>query len=68
MRKSIGMRFSIRFKIGNRWGAASRYTLKEFCASIVDRYSLTEIEACNIVTLHVKEVFSNNEMQVTRVS
>lgn len=31
------MKFSIRFKIGNRFGAASKYTLRDFCISIADR-------------------------------
>jgi hypothetical protein len=62
------MKFSIRFRIGNRLGAASRYTLRELCISVVDRYSLTETELCTIVTLHVGEKFSNADMEVRKVA
>lgn len=61
------MKFSIRFKIGNRLGAASKYTLRELCVSLVDRFSLTETEICTIVTLQFGESFSNEDMQVTKV-
>lgn len=61
------MRFSIRFKIGNRLGAASRYTLREFCISIVDRYSLTETEVCTIVTLQPGESFANEDLSITKL-
>lgn len=61
------MKFSIRFKIGNRFGAASKYTLRELCVSVVDRYSLRENELAHIVTMNIGEVFQNNDMQVTRV-
>lgn len=61
------MKFSIRFKIGNRFGAASKYTLREFCISIVDRYSLTETEVCTIVTLQRGESFKNEDLMITKV-
>jgi hypothetical protein len=61
------MKFSIRFKIGNRLGAASRYTLREFCVSVVDRYSLTETEICTVVTLQIGESFSNEDLTIKRV-
>jgi len=61
------VKFSIRFKIGNRFGAASKYTLRELCVSVVDRYSLRENELAHIVTMNIGEVFQNNDMQVTRV-
>lgn len=61
------MKFNIRFKIGNRFGAGSKYTLREFCISVVDRYSLTETEICTIVTLHTHEKFTNNDMQIERI-
>lgn len=61
------MKFSIRFKIGNRFGAASKYTLRELCVSVVDRYSLRENELAHIVTMNIGEVFQNEDMQVTRV-
>lgn len=62
------MKFSIRFKIGNRFGAASKYTLRELCVSVVDRYSLTDGELSIIVTMNVGEVFQNEDMQVSRVA
>ena len=51
MRKST-FRFAVRFRIGNRLGAKSIYTLRDICVCIVDKYSLTdaEIEAL-VVTL-----------------
>jgi len=62
------MTFKIRFRIGkNRLGAGSKYTLKEFCISIVDRYSLTETEVCTIATLQIGEVFKNENMEVQRL-
>ena len=61
------MKFSIRFKIGNHLGPASKYTLRELCVSVVDRYSLRENELAHIVTMNVGEVFQNEDMQVTRV-
>lgn len=61
------MKFSIRFKIGNRFGAASKYTLRELCISIVDRYSLTETEICTIVTLQPGETFTNEDMVIKKV-
>lgn len=61
------MKFSIRFKIGNRFGAASKYTLRELCISIVDRYSLTETEICAIVTLQLGETFTNEDMVIKKV-
>lgn len=60
------MKFSIRFKIGSRFGAGSIYSLRDMCVDIVDRYSLTERELATIVTLNVGEVFSNEDMQITR--
>ena len=61
------MKFSIRFKIGNRFGAASKYSLRELCVSVVDRYSLRDNELVHIVTMNIGEVFQNEDMQVTRV-
>lgn len=61
------MKFSIRFKIGNRFGAASKYTLREFCTSIVGRYSLTETEVCTIITLQSGESFKNEDLAITKV-
>ena len=61
------MKFSIRFKIGNHFGPPTKYTLRELCISVVDRYSLTDGELSNIVTLDFGEVFENEDMQVTRV-
>jgi hypothetical protein len=61
------MKFSIRFKIGNRFGAASKYTLRELCISIVDRYSLTETEICTIVTLQPGETFTNEDMVIKKI-
>lgn len=61
------MKFSIRFKIGNWFGAASKYTLREFCINIVDRFSLTETEVCTIVTLQPGEYFTNEDLMIRKV-
>jgi hypothetical protein len=61
------MKFSIRLKIGNRFGAASKYTLREFCVNIVDHFSLTEIEVCTIVTLQPGESFTNEDLMVKKL-
>jgi hypothetical protein len=61
------MRFSVRFKIGGRLGAASVYTLREFCVCIVDRYSLTETEVCHVVTLQPGEEFANEDVKIERL-
>lgn len=61
------MKFLIRFKIMNRFGAASRYSLRDFCISVVDRFSLTETEVCTIVTLNPGEVFINDDLMVKKL-
>jgi hypothetical protein len=61
------MKFTIRFKIGNRFGAASKYTLREFCLFIIERFGLTETEICTIVTLHPTETWKNEDMLIQRV-
>lgn len=66
--KTKAMRFSVRFKIGNRAGAASKYTTRDICINLVDRYSLREHELCTIFTLHTDERFENEDMIVVRVS
>lgn len=66
--KPRAMRFSVRFFIGNRAGAASKYTTREVCIALVDRYSLREHELCTIFTLQVGEKFENEDMIVERVS
>lgn len=62
------MKFSIRFKIGNRYGAGSMYTLRDFCIAIIDRYSLTENEVFSIVTLQVGDTFTNNDLLIKRLT
>lgn len=62
------MRFDIRFKIGNRFGKASRYSLKEFCIAVVDRYSLKEVEVETVVSLAPGECFQNLDLQIWRVA
>ena len=62
------MTFNIRFRIGkNRLGAGSRYSLKEFCISVVERYSLTETEVCTIATLQIGKTFKNEYMEIQRI-
>lgn len=59
------MKFDIRFKIGNRLGAKSVYTLVEFCVHVVDRYGLREGEVAKIVRLKPGETFENEVLQIT---
>lgn len=61
------MKFSIRFKIGSRLGAASEYSLRDFCISIIC-YSLKENEVCTVVTLCVGETFTNEDVEIKRIS
>lgn len=61
------MRFAIRFKIGNRFGKACRYSLVEVCVHIVDKYAIREREAARIVTLQPGETFANEDMRITRL-
>lgn len=62
------MRFIIRFKIGNRFGAGSKYSLRDLCICIVDQYSLKEHELATIVTLRVGEIFTNEDFTAKRVA
>lgn len=62
------MKFIIRFRIGARLGAGSRYTLREFCTDIVDRYSLREAEVLTVVTLGIGEAFKNSDLEIKRVA
>lgn len=67
------MKFNIRFAIGNRLGKASRYSLKEFCVFVVDRYSLSESEVEAVVTQKVGDTTHVDEdgkriMEVKRVA
>ena len=62
------MRYVVRFKIGNRWGAGSVYTLRDIAISLVGKYLLTNVELTTIVRLHVDDVFTNDDMMVTRLS
>lgn len=62
------MKFIIRFRISNRLGAGSKYSLRDFIVSVVDRYSLTETECATIVTLQVGEKFINRDMEVKRIN
>ena len=61
------MRFTIRFRIHNRWGTGSVYSLRDLCVSVVDRYSLSERDLCQIVTLTIGETFSNENLLVKRI-
>jgi len=62
------MKFSIRFKIGNRYGAGSIYSTRDICLSIVDRYSLKEEELCTIFTLVKGGIFFNTDLMIKRIS
>lgn len=62
------MKFTIRFRIGKRFGKGSRYSLREVCIHLVEQYSLTETEIRTVVTLGVGCVFSNEDMHVKRVA
>lgn len=51
------MNFIIRFKIRSRFGKGSKYSLRDLCLCIVDKYSLTNAELARIVTLQPEGVF-----------
>lgn len=61
------MKFSIRFKICNRFGSISKYSLREFCISIVERFSLTEQECQSVIELSVGEIFCNKDVFIRRI-
>lgn len=61
------MIFNVRFATGKRLAAGSRYSLREICTLIVERYSLTEREICTIATLPPGEKFANEDMQIARI-
>lgn len=58
----MAIKFKIRFAIGNRYGSSSIYTLREFCTSIVDRYSIKEAELESIIKLQLEEGISINKV------
>ena len=60
------MKYFIRFKIGNRLGAKSSYSLREFCVSVVERYSLTNAEVGAVVRLQPDETFENEDLHIVR--
>jgi hypothetical protein len=62
------MKFNIRFRIGNRWGKASRYSLREFCVYIVDKCSFTDAECVKVVKLNIGESMTADDVRVTRVA
>jgi hypothetical protein len=56
-KKQRYIRYNISFAIGNRYGKVNAYSLKEFCLCVLDRYSITECELADIVTLHKEETY-----------
>lgn len=62
------MKFSVRFKIVNRFGKASAYSLRDICITLVDQYSLREHEITAIVGLRAgsNDTFVNGDMAVRK--
>lgn len=60
------MKFAVRFRIDNRWGAVSIYSLRDVCVSLVNRFSLKESEICTIVSLRDGETFQMADLMLTR--
>lgn len=61
------MKFKVRFKIGNHYGAASIYSLSQFCIFIVDQYGLTEGEITHILHLKLGEEFECEVLKIERI-
>lgn len=61
------MLFNIRFKIGNRYGAGSRYTGVEFCVHVVDRYGIREMELNKIFALKPNQGYQCSIMMIKRL-
>lgn len=61
------MRFTVRFEIGGRLGAGSKYSLRDICVSLVDRYSIKDRELNQIVIMKAGESIRVPGLQITRV-
>lgn len=61
------MKFIVRFKIGNRLSTKSKYSMRDICVCLVDRYSLKENEIFTIFTMKVGYVFQNEDMTIEKV-
>lgn len=60
-------RYGVRLKIGNRFGAASKYTLREVAVCLLEQFSITDREFNTIVDLHIGETTSVPGMRITRL-
>lgn len=60
-------KYAVQFSIGNRLGPIGKYSLKDLCISVVERYSLTDTELNTIVSLEPQAKFSNRDMLVKRL-
>lgn len=61
------MRFQLAVKIGSRWSRFSRYSLRDICVCIVDKYSLTDQELDVLVGLLSGSTFTNDDLKIKRV-
>lgn len=61
------MKYAIRFKIGNRFDSVSKYSLREFCIFIVERFSLTERECQSVIELKIGESICLKDFYIYRI-
>lgn len=61
------MKFAIQFKIGQRFGSISKYSLRDFCIAIVERFSLTDRECHLVIELKVGETFCTEDLLIRRI-
>jgi hypothetical protein len=62
------MKFAVQFKIGDRLSAVSRFSLRDICVGLVERYALTEREITTLVSLPVGEQFFNKDLVIRRLT
>lgn len=61
-------KFQVRFWIDHRLSRGSKYSLRDICICIVDRYALTDAEVNQIADLAVGSAFNNGDLSIKRVA
>lgn len=62
----MAIKFKVRFRVGNRLGKASIYSLRDICVSLADTYSLGDAELEKILFMALGQHFTNEDMEVRR--
>lgn len=60
-------KYTLRFRIGKRFGKGSSYSLRDIAISIVDRWSLTDNEFNRIVNMVVGEDYTVLDIHIRRI-